>query len=113
MVSCRVFHPSAIESFRRHGIRDIFTLRMSDEVEEEWDIEANKIIDGDEFFKRRWIDVGDHPTVDLLKHLPILLETINNIILDGKKVYVHWYKSYLYETYGSVKWDVVDLPLSS
>src|SRR5947207_2026540 len=74
---CLVFHPSNIDRFRNLGIRKIFTIRPRQEPMVSWDEEADRIIDNDDNFIRRRIEIMDHPSADLLHHIPAIVEEIH------------------------------------
>ena len=82
--------PSYIERFRRLNIRRIFTIRPHSESSQDWDEEANQIIDNEHVIRRR-IEIVDHPSADLLQYLHDLVQELDIAIESGERVYVHWY----------------------
>jgi hypothetical protein len=49
------------------------------------------MIDNDADFIRKRIEIVDHPSVDLLQHLPDIVQELDTIIESREQVYVHWY----------------------
>ena len=86
-----VFKPSNIQRFCCLGIRRIFTIRPRLELSEDWDQEADEMIDNDAYFIRRRIEIVDHPSVDLLQHLQDIVQELDTIIESREQVHVHWY----------------------
>jgi protein-tyrosine phosphatase len=77
-------------AFRQLGIRKIFTIRTRREISEDWDVDANTLLDEDQFFERTLIEVEDHESADLLQYIPATVESIEAALENRVKVYVHW-----------------------
>jgi len=90
MSRCSVFHRSNLDQFRALEIRQIYTLRMRDEVTMDWDREANELIDSDENLQRTWIEVRDDSFENILPILSTEIPEIRRACLDAP-VYIHWY----------------------
>lgn len=90
-IRCSVFHQNKIAAFRRLGIKKILTVRTQDEIIEDWDIQANSLLEEDLFLERTWIEVEDQESSDLLRYFPPAVTSIKAALRGHIKVYVHWY----------------------
>ena len=92
-ISRFVFFDNFWSTFRKRGIRKIYTILRSSEVEhcQDPDRKDNTLFDTNAEFERTWLKMGDHPFDNLLKHLPKITSQIRGDIEAGQQVYVHWY----------------------